>query len=801
MIRETFFDNFGELALGPDGIANLRRLILQLAVQGKLVAQDQRDQSASELLERLQAHKSNLEATKTLKKQKKLPIVESSEEPWRLPDSWEWSRLGAISNYGATIKIEASDVEDDDLWIIELEDIEKVSSKLLKRVTFGERAFKSSKNVFQKGDVLYGKLRPYLDKVVVADREGACTTEIIPISSFGFVNPEYLRLVLKSQHFIDYANSSTHGMNLPRLGTDKARQALVPIPPIQEQKRIVAKVNELMALCDELEAQQNEHARLKREVAQSTLHHLVHAPDEETRQQYWQILSDNWSEWANDEQTIGNVRDAILEMGVKGFLHSFEYSSTNEDGVLEEISVARENKISQGIIHRWKDPGDIADSELLFAAPRHWQWIRYNNLFRFIDYRGKTPPKVNSGIPLITAKNIRKGFISRIPEEFITEEFYQDWMTRGFPEIGDILLTVEAPLGNSAIVDIEEDFAIAQRTICLQPWLRRSISTQFFNYYIMSPTGQSQLIDQSTGMTATGIKASRLKSLPIPLPPLEEQLLIVAQIEKALEFCENLQTHAVEKEIYCELLLKSLVHHLVEEVSPPNGGGSKQTIEVKSAKREVPAPKETTIAELKDVAPKLETKSRSSNGEKFREAVLVGAIVQAFFDKSSEPLGNFRLQKAVYFARRHMGDDLEIQQEYLRKAAGPYNPAMKYSGGIKIAKNKGYIREAKGRFGFGHISGHNIADLMEWSEKYGDFKAAAKWVLGKFQFMKNTEWELLATVDYAVRHLKAEGIQPTADKVMMYIAADDEWRAKIKKLELTETKVAKAMDEVNTLFA
>ena len=133
-----------------------------------------------------------------------------------------------------------------------LEDIEKETSKLLVKVRFADRKPKSTKNVFQTGDVLYGKLRPYLDKVLVADENGVCTTEILPISAYFGVNSSYMRIVLKSPVFRKYVNSVTYGMKMPRLGTTDGRKALFSLPPFNEQVRIVKKVDKLTKLCAEL---------------------------------------------------------------------------------------------------------------------------------------------------------------------------------------------------------------------------------------------------------------------------------------------------------------------------------------------------------------------------------------------------------------------------------------------------------------------------------------------------------------------------------------------------------------------
>jgi type I restriction enzyme, S subunit len=562
MDKDIFLQKFGHLAQGPDGVKKLRDLILQLAVQGKLVEQNPNDEQASVLLEKILATKKELIKRKVHKKLKNLPEIDDEEISYQIPNTWLWERLGNLSNYGETLKAECKDISDKDFWILELEDIEKKTSRLLKRVAFSKRKFRSSKNRFQSGDVLYGKLRPYLDKVVVANEPGVCTTEIIPIRAYDGISSEFLRWVLKSPAFINYANNSTHGMNLPRMGTDKARLALLPLPPLAEQKRIVAKVDELMSLCDELEATQNTHQDLKRDCVASTLHHLSEATDSQEINSNWSILHGNFNNWFDDLETVKNLRASILQLAVQGKLVEQDPDDEPASVLLDTIAKERESIIATGIINRLKSIPKILDDDIPFTVPPLWCWGRYNELLRFIDYRGKTPPKVENGTPLITAKNVKKGFISRRPHEYITEKYYHKWMTRGFPEIGDILLTVEAPLGNVALVDIEDRFALAQRVICLQPWDKNALDSKFILYVILSPLGQSQLIEKSSGMTATGIKSSRLKLLALPVPPLAEQKRIVAKVDELMAMCDQLETQIKTSQTLNQNLMASLSHHM-----------------------------------------------------------------------------------------------------------------------------------------------------------------------------------------------------------------------------------------------
>ena len=174
--------NLDLLATAPGGVARLRELILTLAVQGKLVPQDPQDEPASALLARIAQEKQRLQAAGKIKKGKPLAAIAEVEKPFGLPAGWEWARLGEITNYGATTKAGALHP---DTWVLDMEDIEKSSGWLLQRVRLKQRPALSDKNCFIAGDVLYGKLRPYLNKVLVADEDGICTTEIIPFRCYG----------------------------------------------------------------------------------------------------------------------------------------------------------------------------------------------------------------------------------------------------------------------------------------------------------------------------------------------------------------------------------------------------------------------------------------------------------------------------------------------------------------------------------------------------------------------------------------------------------------------------------------
>ena len=244
----------------------IRKSVLQYAVQGRLVPQCPEDEPASVLLQKIRTEKQKLAKAGKIKKEKQQSeifkgedgiyyektaqeIRDISEEiPFEIPDSWVWTRLGNIVNYGETPTVSYRQCTNQNLWILDLEDIEKDTSRLLCRIRIEDKQFKSTKKTFIKGDVLYSKLRPYLNKVLVADEDGVCTSEILPLRIYYGILPEYLKFCLKSPYFYDYVNALTYGIKMPRLGTKDGKRALIPLPPLAEQKRIAAKIDEIFRL-------------------------------------------------------------------------------------------------------------------------------------------------------------------------------------------------------------------------------------------------------------------------------------------------------------------------------------------------------------------------------------------------------------------------------------------------------------------------------------------------------------------------------------------------------------------------
>ena len=250
-------------------ISMTKSKILDLAIRGKLVPQDPDDEPASVLLERIRAEKEELIKAGKIKRDKKESVIFRGEDnsyyqqtgtlieninDWNLDDipiNWELCCLGEICDYGNCVNVDTKDI-DEEAWVLDLEDIEKNSGKVIHKIKKYERDSSSTKHLFKKGQVLYSKLRPYLNKVVLADEAGFCTSEILPLNFSNVVEPQYALYYLMSPTFLKYANRCSYGVKMPRLGTADGRKAVFPLPPFEEQRRISQHISKIFIEIDNI---------------------------------------------------------------------------------------------------------------------------------------------------------------------------------------------------------------------------------------------------------------------------------------------------------------------------------------------------------------------------------------------------------------------------------------------------------------------------------------------------------------------------------------------------------------------
>lgn len=530
-------DAFELMTTAPQGVAKLRELILSLAVRGKLVPQIAKEGSAATLLDRIEAQHRRLIVSGEAKHGKTLPPISIDELPFQIPNTWVWARLGQLTNFGTTDKAVAVT---EDMWVLDLEDIEKDTSKLLRRVRFAERGSLSAKNAFQSGDVLYGKLRPYLNKVVVADQAGVCTTEILPLRCFGPYEPNYFRVALQSPYFLAYVNSKSYGMKMPRLGTEDGRRALFPLPPIAEQRRIVARVEELMGLCGELEAhgrlQDEQHARLV-----STLFDALVAsasPNELT--QNWQRVANHFDLLLDRPEAVDALEQTILQLAVRGLLVTQDPRDEPAARILEAVRVARAASTASGNRKRDSTPR----GKLCFTLPSGWNAVGLLDLCTVGG--GATPSKSNSDywggdVPWVSPKDMKIGEIGD-SQDHATEQALRETRLPLVPKRSLLVVVRGMILSHSFPV------AVTTREVTLNQDMKSLAPdvdglSKFLALVLKGFTPEILgLVGHSTHGTCK-LESERLFGFVFGLPPLAEQRRIVARVEELRSLCAELRQH------------------------------------------------------------------------------------------------------------------------------------------------------------------------------------------------------------------------------------------------------------------
>ncbi|MBR7188243.1 MAG: restriction endonuclease subunit S, partial [Clostridia bacterium] len=344
----------------------------------------------------------------------------------------------------------------------------------------------------QKGDLIYAWSASFGPHIWDGDRV-IYHYHIWKIVHSSFLYQKYLYYFLLAD--TESIKQSGHGLAMIHVTKAGTEQRLVPLPPLAEQKRIVAKIEELLPYIDRYE-------------------------------KAWSRLEDFNKRFPTDMQK------SILQLAIQGKLVPQRPEEGTGEALYKRI-VPLQHGLSIG-----KSELDLSSMD--FDIPDSWKWVELNSIFDFVDYRGKTPTKISEGVFLITASNIRKAYMDYSRKEYISREEYLGRQSRGLTRKGDLLFTTEAPMGNAAICDLDE-CSCGQRIITFQPYNDETIVPSLYMYFILSPQFQQQLLDNCTGTTAKGIKADKLKHFLVPLPPLAEQKRIVAKLEELLPLCERLK--------------------------------------------------------------------------------------------------------------------------------------------------------------------------------------------------------------------------------------------------------------------
>ena len=479
----------------------LKASILQYAIQGKLVEQRAEEGTGEKLYQQIQAEKQRLIAEKKIKKEKPLAEITEDEIPFDIPESWKWVRLGDCTGYSQTKpKISPKDITDD-MWSLDLEDIQKESGAILTRTTAFERKITGDKVLFYKGQVLYSKLRPYLKKILIAPDNGICTPELVPFNTY-LVYANYIVYVLRSPH-IDYVvNSVTYGVKMPRVGTETMVNLLIPLPPLSEQKRIVAKIEELLPLIGRYavayEKLEQFNAKFPEDMKKSILQYAIQ----------------------------GKLVEQRAEEGIGAELY-------------QQIQTEKQHLIAEKKIKKEKTLPEIAEDEVPFDIPESWKWVRWGNLSFSIQYGYNAPAKQAGRIKMVRISDIQNGKViwDSVPFCDIRDE---DLSTYLLAENDSLFARTGGTVGKSYIVkEIPEEAIYAGYLIRTR--YSDMLCPEYLYYFMQTHLYWIQLRNGTIATAQPNCNGQTLSKMILPLPPLAEQKRIVAKIEELLPLCERLK--------------------------------------------------------------------------------------------------------------------------------------------------------------------------------------------------------------------------------------------------------------------
>lgn len=558
---------YDRVAEAEDAIPRLRRFVLDLAVRGKLVEQDPTDEPAAELLKRIAKAKARLVKSGLLRATKTRE-VEMTEAPFDLPSVWSWEALGEIFVYDAGDKRDPKELKPD-LWLLELEDVEKETGRIAERLPVSARESLSTKSQFQAGDILYGKLRPYLNKVVVADAPGYSTTEIVAIRPYLPLCSEYCALALRRPDFVEYVTRLGQGTKMPRLRTEDAMVAPFPLPPLAEQQRIVAKVDELMALCDRLQAARAGREAVRDRLTAATLTRLT-APEAGAEtfptpsfQTNARFALQTLPTLTTRPDHIKTLRQTILNLAVRGKLVAQDPTDEPAAELLKRIAEANSRIQKLKGIRGGKAAEAATGFEALGDVPSSWRRTHLQDIaYQITDGTHLTPRYTPTGKPFLSAQNVKPFRFMPDQYRFVSEQDFDGYRANRKPERGDVLLTrVGAGIGEAAVLDSDFEFAFYV-SLCLIKVPVDLFLPEYLVIWLNSPEGRasSTLRTYGKGASQGNLNLSMIRTFEIPLPPLAEQHRIVAKVDALMALCDRLEASLTTATTTRSRLLESLLH-------------------------------------------------------------------------------------------------------------------------------------------------------------------------------------------------------------------------------------------------
>ena len=561
MNADRLLAHYERIADAPDAVPRLRRFILDLAVRGKLVEQDPNDEPASALLTRIAEKKRRLVEGGEIRKSKPLPAADDDTD-FGLPPTWCWTRLSEVTSYiqrGKSPKYATSDGS----LVVSQKCVQwrGLDLTVAKRVTLESLTKYEDIRFLRHGDLLWNSTGTgtigRIIRLVEPPEKLICDSHVTVVRCLE-VDSEYIRAWLRSDHVYALIEERAAGStNQVELTAQMANSQFVPLPPLAEQHRIVAKVDELMALCDRLDATRAERETTRDRLVAASLARLnAPDPDPVTFRDHAAFAFDNLTPFTARRDQIKALRQTILHVAVRGKLVEQDPNDEPASELLARIAVHRAVTAKTHAVRFKKSVVPLAEA-IPGDLPNGWAVEAVANLVdptATISYGVLVPgPDIADGVPFVRAQDLRLSGHPDRPNKAISPEIeapYARTRLRG----GEILLCVVGSIGKLGIVPPSWTGANVARAVArIAP-----VELLFADYLLLSlrcPQIQSYFTDATRTLAQPTLNISLIEKLPIPLPPYAEQHRIVSKVDELMALCDRLEASLANcDEARCRLL-------------------------------------------------------------------------------------------------------------------------------------------------------------------------------------------------------------------------------------------------------
>lgn len=523
------------------GIKKLRELILELAVRGKLVPQDPNDEPASELLKRIAAEKAELVKQGKIKKQKPLPEISEEEKPFELPVGWEWVRLEDVTDnihYGYTASADVTKK----VKLLRITDIQ--DDKVIWRNVPGCEIKDSDIEQYQlqPNDIVIARTGGTVGKSYLVDDLqyiAVFASYLIRLKYIKFTNANYTKTFLGSQLYWLQLYNGVTGTGQPNVNGNTLKKMFFPLPPSSEQNKICSRVQTLLNLCDQLEQHSLTSLDAHQQLVEALLTTLIDSQNAEELAENWARISEHFDTLFTTEASIDALKQTILQLAVMGKLVPQDPNDEPASELLKRIAQEKAQLVKDGKIKKQKPLPPISDEEKPFELPNGWEWARLDHVAsKITDGDHKTPPRIAEGYKLLSAKNIRDGFLDYENCDYISESSYIKSRERCLPEKGDLLIvSVGGTIGRSSLITGDSEFALVRSVAIIKPLI---IEPNFLKIAMDSQLLQSMIHSHKRGGAQPCLYLGEISKFLFPVPPLKEQKRIVKTVNIFVGILETL---------------------------------------------------------------------------------------------------------------------------------------------------------------------------------------------------------------------------------------------------------------------